>query len=64
MCDAFSSPSISEMIRRISSGVRDAGDARLVGRPHRVPVDAVHLLVEELIAQVGPRLLKRLDLLA
>ena len=23
MCDAFSSPSISEMIRRISSGVRD-----------------------------------------
>src|SRR5262249_60537101 len=40
------------------------GDTWFISGADRVPVHAVHLLVEELIAQVGPRLMERLELLA
>ena len=57
-CDAFSSPIISDAMRRISSGVRAPAMNGATVAARRVPVDAVERRVEEVVAQQPPRLVE------
>jgi len=63
VCDAFSSPIIQVHQATHLIGRPCAGHALAIHRAQPVPVGAVHLFIEEIVAQVRPRLVEDLELL-